>query len=80
MNIEVGSCEAITKLPELLRRVRAGQRYSITLRGEAVADLVPPKASKGADAAADEMLAFMRSRRAAGGGIDFKELIGEGRA
>ncbi len=43
MKIEVGSYEAKTKLPELLRGVQTGKRYTITLRGEAVADLVPPK-------------------------------------
>lgn len=41
MNLEIGSYEAKTKLPELLRGGRAGNRYTITLRGEQVADLVP---------------------------------------
>ncbi len=40
-NIEIGSYEAKTKLPEMLRGIRAGHRYTITLRGEPVADLVP---------------------------------------
>ena len=40
MNIKVGSYEAKTKLPELLRGVQAGNHYTITLRGEAVAELV----------------------------------------
>ena len=39
MNLEIGSYEAKTKLPELLRGVQAGKRYTITLRGEPVADL-----------------------------------------
>lgn len=38
---EVGAYEAKTRLPELLRRVRQGQRYRITVRGEPVAELVP---------------------------------------
>lgn len=61
MNIEVGSYEAKTKLPELLRGVQAGNRYTITLRGEAVADLVPANDKNLSDAvaAADEMLHFM---------------------
>lgn len=81
MNIEVGSYEAKTKLPELLRGIQAGNRYTITLRGEAVADLVPAQVNKNSDAVAavDDMLAFMRARKA-GDGIDLKTLINEGRA
>jgi antitoxin (DNA-binding transcriptional repressor) of toxin-antitoxin stability system len=81
MNIEVGSYEAKTKLPELLRGIQAGNRYTITLRGAAVADLVPAEADKHSDAvaAADEMLSFMRDHKSVGG-IDLKELINEGRA
>ena len=81
MNIEVGSYEAKTKLPELLRGIQAGNRYTITLRGEAVADLLPAQGNKHADAiaAVDEMLSFMRSRKPVGG-VDLKALIDEGRA
>jgi len=80
MNIEIGSYEAKTKLPELLRGVRAGNRYTITLRGEAVADLVPSAESKRSDAVAavNEMLAFMQTRKPVAG-IDIKALINEGR-
>ncbi|GAB4178168.1 MAG: hypothetical protein Kow0020_14180 [Wenzhouxiangellaceae bacterium] len=38
---EIGSYDAKTKLPELLRQVRAGRRYTITVRGKPVAELVP---------------------------------------
>ena len=81
MNIEVGSYEAKTKLPELLRSVQAGNRYTITLRGEAVADLVPVEDNKHSDAVAavDEMLAFMQASKTVGS-IDLKALINEGRA
>ncbi len=81
MNIEVGSYEAKTKLPELLRGIQAGNRYTITLRGEAVADLLPAQGNKHTDAiaAVDEMLSFMRSRKPVGG-VDLKALIDEGRA
>lgn len=41
MFVEVGSFEAKTKLPELLRSVQQGGRFTITVRGEPVADLVP---------------------------------------
>ncbi len=81
MNIEVGSYEAKTKLPELLRGIQAGNRYTITLRGEAVADLLPTQGNKQTDAiaAVDEMLTFMQARKPMGG-VDLKALIDEGRA
>lgn len=41
MFAEIGSYEAKTKLPELLRAVSQGERFTITLRGEPVADLIP---------------------------------------
>ena len=81
MNIEVGSYEAKTKLPELLRGVQAGKRYTITLRGEAVAELVPAQDNRLSDAvvAVDEMLTFMQARKPVGH-VDLKALINEGRA
>lgn len=81
MNIEVGSYEAKTKLPELLRGIQAGNRYTITLRGEAVAELVPAEINRNADAVAavDEMLSFMQAHKSVPG-IDLKALIDEGRA
>ena len=82
MNIEVGSFEAKTKLPELLRGVQDGKRYTITLRGAAVADLVPSQANKLSDiAAVDEMQSFMRARKTSfHTNVDLKVLISEGRA
>jgi prevent-host-death family protein len=50
MFIEIGSYDAKTKLPELLRQVQAGRRYTITLRGKPVADLVPSEQARRADA------------------------------
>jgi prevent-host-death family protein len=41
MNEEIGSYDAKTKLSEILRRVEAGERFTITNRGKPVADLVP---------------------------------------
>lgn len=81
MNIEVGSYEAKTKLPELLRGIQAGHRYTITLRGEAVADLVPAQGNKGSDAAAavNDMLSFMQAHKSVTG-LDLKALVNEGRA
>ena len=38
---EIGSYDAKTKLPEILRRVEAGESFTITNRGRPVADVVP---------------------------------------
>ena len=81
MTIEIGSYEAKTKLPELLRGVQAGQRYTITLRGQPVADLVPAEQSRAGDATAavDQMLKLM-TETAPIKGVDVKALVNEGRA
>ncbi|MDH4286530.1 MAG: hypothetical protein OEV26_03815 [Gallionella sp.] len=49
MKIEIGSYEAKTKLPGLLRQVKNGKCFTITNRGEAVADLVPSPGAKAKD-------------------------------
>lgn len=41
MYTEVGAFDAKAKLSELLREVGKGRHFTITLRGEPVADLVP---------------------------------------
>lgn len=80
MKIEIGSYEAKTKLPELLRQVKNGKSFTITNRGEAVADLVPSPSAKTKDkvAAAEKLKAFMRANPVRG--VNIKELIEEGRA
>ncbi len=40
---EVGAFEAKTKLSEILRKVEQGERFTITVRGRAMADIVPSK-------------------------------------
>jgi prevent-host-death family protein len=40
---EIGIFEAKTKLSEILRKVDQGERFTITVRGRAVADVVPSK-------------------------------------
>ena len=81
MKIAVESYEAQTKLAELLRGVQTGKRYTITLRGEAVAELVTPQGTQRQDlaAAVEDMRAFMRTRQPVAGS-DLKALIEEGRA
>lgn len=43
MSTEIGSYEAKTKLPEILRRVESGEVFTITNRGKAVAELIPSR-------------------------------------
>ena len=80
-NIEIGAYEAKTKLPELLRGIQAGNRYTITHRGEPVADLVPSEGTKGhgVAAAVEQMKRLMADGKPIKG-IDIKRLIDEGRA
>jgi antitoxin (DNA-binding transcriptional repressor) of toxin-antitoxin stability system len=68
-------------LPELLRGIQAGNRYTITLRGEAIAELVPAGNHQSIDAlaAVDEMLVFMQAHTSLVG-ADLKALIDEGRS
>jgi prevent-host-death family protein len=43
---EIGSYDAKTKLPEILRRVEAGEAFTITNRGRPIADLVPSRSGR----------------------------------
>ena len=81
MKLEIGSYEAKTKLPELLRGVQTGNCYTITLRGEPIADLVPARSSARTDAvsAVEAMQQFMRAARPVAD-VDLRALIDEGRA
>jgi prevent-host-death family protein len=45
MQEEIGSYDAKTKLPEILRRVEQGESFTITNRGKPVADLVPSRSA-----------------------------------
>ena len=80
MKVELGSYEAKTKLPELLRQVKTGKSFTITNCGEAIADLVPSTEVKPKDkvAAAEKLKAFMLADPVRG--VNIKELIEEGRA
>jgi prevent-host-death family protein len=52
MKTKIGACDAKTRLPELLRQVKAGKRFTITNRGAAIADLVPSETARAPDARA----------------------------
>jgi prevent-host-death family protein len=49
---EVGAFDAKARFSELLRGVSEGQRYTISVRGKPVADLVPSQAKVQVDVAA----------------------------
>lgn len=83
MKTEIGAYDAKTRLPELLRQVKAGKRFTITNRGEAIADLVPSSSGSNNDAKAaiEKFQAFLginpvKTPR----GFRVKKLIEEGRA
>ena len=79
MGIKIGSYEAKIKFPELLRQVRAGKSFTITNRGEAIADLVPSAGMRAKDkvSAAAKLKAFMLADPVRS--VDIKALIEEGR-
>jgi prevent-host-death family protein len=82
MKIEIGAYDAKTRLPELLRQVKAGKRFTITNRGEAIADLVPSQAVRAPDARAaiEKFQAFLRDNPVKPGRkLSMKSLIEEGR-
>lgn len=80
MKSEVGAYEAKTRLPELLRQVRAGRRYTITHRGKAIAELRPaaPVPTLAAAAAIDRYLEFKRTHPVKGR-VNLEALMAEGR-
>ena len=79
MSTEVGAYEAKTKLPEILRRVEAGERFTITNRGTPVAEIGPPSTRSGASvkSAIERMKAFKRIKGVSG--AQLRELIEAGR-
>ena len=81
MKIEIGAYEAKTRLPELLRQVKAGKRFTITNRGVAVADLVPSESvkPKNKSAAVEKFKAFMRENPVRGA-VAVRGFIEVGRA
>lgn len=78
MNEEIGSYDAKTKLPEILRRVEEGERFTITNRGKPVADLVPSRA--GSDHKVDSAIAnILKAKKHVVSSEELAELKGLGR-
>ncbi|MBU3694377.1 MAG: type II toxin-antitoxin system prevent-host-death family antitoxin [Rhodocyclaceae bacterium] len=63
--LEIASFDAKTRLPELLREVQGGQRFTITVRGKPVADLVP-SAKDGRPEVAEAIAALRALKRIRG--------------
>ena len=61
MNERIGAQHARANLPEMLRRVAAGETFTITSRGKPVADLMPSR-SNDSDAV-ESAIAGIRSLR-----------------
>ena len=82
----IGSNEAKTHLPQLVRQVQAGAVFEISVRGHAVARLVPVPPAQAPEekrqSAVSRMRAFMQAQSAAGvgTGVDLREMLEDGRA
>ena len=76
----IGAYETKTHLADLLRQVRSGQGFTITQRGEPVADLLPAgtHARRTGVAAAQHMQAFM-AEAPASEPCDIESLLKDGR-
>ena len=76
---EIGIFEAKTKLSEILRKVDRGERFTITVRGRAVADVVPTQArnQRAIDEAVERLINFPRIKGIPGDTV--LEWIREGR-
>lgn len=77
---EIGAYEAKTHLSAYLRKADKGERFTITQRGRAVAELVPCGVSRqrSKQEAVLKLQAFMR-KQAQHQPLDIKELIEHGR-
>ncbi|MBV9241521.1 MAG: type II toxin-antitoxin system prevent-host-death family antitoxin [Acidobacteria bacterium] len=75
----VGTYEAKTKFTELLREVRKGKSFTITNRGEEIAEIIPARAAreKRAAEAVERFQEFMKDQPRIK--VDIKALIEEGR-
>jgi prevent-host-death family protein len=78
--ISVGSYEAKTHLPALLKRVEAGEEVMITRNGQPVARLVPATGPARASVAETiRALRALRARHSLGAALTVRDLIEEGR-
>jgi prevent-host-death family protein len=77
---EIGAFDAKTKLSEILRKVDQGERFTITVRGRPVANLVPVAPDRSAEKVAAAVKALLNFPRIEGvSGDTVLEWIREGR-
>ena len=76
---EIGAFEAKTRLPQLLRRVEAGERFIITRHGRPLAELVPfrPRDSSKVQFAIDALKEFQRTHSL--DGLSVRQMVEEAR-
>jgi prevent-host-death family protein len=80
---EIGAFEAKTRLSEILRKVDQGERFTITVRGRAVADVVPTRAPRVGPSPEEVEAAYQRLRHPKIEGVSHELIrawIEEGRA
>lgn len=76
--VEVATRELRNKTADLLRRVEAGERMVITVRGRPVADLVPHQADAPRWMPRGELIELLKTHSADPGlGNDLKRIAGE---
>jgi len=76
---EIGAFDAKTRLSEILRKVEQGERFTITLRGRAVADVVPTQ-NRDRERTAEAVSQLLAMPKIAGVSAEtIKEWIEEGR-
>ena len=75
---EIGSYDAKTRLPEILRRVESGEAFTITNRGKPIADLIPSRAKSRikAESAINNLL---KMKKHLVSDSDLKNMLSEGR-
>ncbi len=76
---EIGAFEAKTRLPQLLQRVEAGERFVITRHSRPVAELVPfsPRDPGKVRSAIDALTEFQRTHSL--DGLSVREIVEEAR-
>ena len=79
MDSSIGAFEAKAQLSRLLRAVKQGEQFTITVRGRPVADLVPHRAASNQSVAAaiQALQAFPRIRGLSD--ADLASFVAEGR-
>jgi len=76
----IGTFEAKTKLSEILRKVEQGERFTITVRGRPVADLIPAQEDERRRQSAEAVKSLLNTPRIQGVTHEMiREWINEGR-